>query len=166
MTVRCLIALLACCCASFAHALTTDKDQPIDVKADYAMVNEQDQVSIYTGNVTIDQGTLHIAADRVKIITSGNDVVQIIASADAGSARKAHYEQQPDDKQLVKANADKISYLVQEQRLHLTGNARLERQRDSFQGQLLFYDIQQGVVNLSRGDDQSVHISIQPRAKP
>ena len=111
---------------------------------------------------------MKINADEVQIFTSNNEVTQIIASASVEDRKLAHYEQLPDDSvELVYADAQKITYLVQEERLHLAGNARLKQQKDLFKGDLLYYDVNKGIVNLNStgkpGD--RINMTINPKTQ-
>lgn len=163
------LTVLAGLVAADATALKADHRQPIHIEADSAMIEEKKGSSVYRGDVTIDQGTMHISAHRVEIITDGDQVIQIIASADnQRDAALAHYEQQPNpDEDKVYADARKITYFVQEERLHLTGNARLKQLRDTFAGELLYYNVNEGIVNLDSGGQEGdrVIMTINPKDK-
>lgn len=162
---KALILTVAALYAGGIAALESDRQQPITIQADDAMLDEQKGTSVYTGDVTIDQGTLHIFADKVEIISDGDRVIQIIASSKGDNGSLAHYEQQPDaEEELVQADAHKITYFVQEERLHLAGNARLQQARDTFSGELLYYNINKGIVNLSGSKPEDrVIMTINPR---
>ncbi len=150
-------------------SLESDQYEPIKIQADAAIVDDSSGSSVYRGNVTIDQGTLHVSADEVEILTANGEVIQIIARMDTGSDRSAHYEQQMNPaRDMVFADASKITYLIQEDRLHLSGNARLQQVEDIFTGELLYYDISRGIVNLSSGANKEdrVKMTITPRKKP
>lgn len=164
----CLKALLLAAVALYGcnvTALESDREQPITIQADDAMIDDRQGTSVYTGDVTIDQGTLHISAHEVEIISDGDRVIQIIASSKGDNGPLAHYEQQPDeDESLVQADARKITYFVQEERLHLVGNARLEQARDTFSGEILYYNVNKGIVNLSGSTpEERVIMTINPR---
>jgi lipopolysaccharide export system protein LptA len=135
------------------NALSTDQDKPFEVEADSAIVDENLGSTIYRGDVSIVQGSLKILADEIEIITSGGDVVQIIARTDENSDRLAHLEQQPDNKERVFAEARSINYYIQEQRVNLTGEARLRQMGDEFTGEIVYYDVGQGIVNLKSGSE-------------
>lgn len=147
-------------------ALTSDGEQPLHIQADAAVMDDAKGSSVYRGNVTIEQGTLQIKADEVEIITSDSEVIQIIASADADSKNLAHFEQLPDDsKDRIYADARKITYLVQEERLHLSGKATLRQTKDILTGELVYYDISQGIMSLkSDGQQGRIDVTINPKA--
>lgn len=167
-----MLTVLAALVAADATALEADHKQPIHIEADSAMIEEKKGSSVYRGDVTIDQGTMHISAHQVEIITDRDDrdkVIQIIASADnEPDAPLAHYEQQPNpDEDKVYADARKITYFVQEERVHLTGNARLKQLRDTFAGDLLYYNVNEGVLNLDSSGQEGdrVIMTINPEDK-
>ena len=165
--------LVTCLCRgvlllpALALALDSDVEQPISIAADAAMVNETSGNSIYRGNVIITQGSLKVTSDEVEIFTADNQVIQIIARTDPDSSRLAHYQQQTNEAQdTVEAQARKITYLVQEERLHLAGSARLQQVQDVFTGELLYYDMGKGIVSLkSTGPTDRVNMTINPRKK-
>lgn len=150
---------------ALSSALETDREQPIRIQADAAMVDEKKGSSVYKGSVIITQGTLEVTADEVEIFTADSEVIQIIAKTNKGSEVLAHYQQQTNEaKDMVIADAQKITYLVQEQRLHLAGDARLQQVQDVFSGQLLYYDLGRGIVNLnSSGGSDRVNMTITPK---
>lgn len=156
-----ILVLLANC----GFALETDRTQPIRIQADAAMVDENQGASVYRGNVIIRQGTLEVTADEVEIYTTDSAVIQIIAKMDKDSEKLARYRQQMNkDADMVEADARKITYLVQEERLHLSGDARLQQVEDIFTGELLYYDLARGIVNLSSsGGSDRVNMTITPK---
>jgi len=147
-------------------ALNSDSDQPIQISADAGTVNEAAGISTYSGNVVIEQGSMHIAADEVEVVIAGKQVVQIIARSMPDSAKLARYEHLPDNADTpVMAEAKLITYLVQEERLHLSGQARLQQTQDSFSGDLLFYDVNRGIVDLKSGSGEGdrIKMTISPK---
>jgi len=150
-----------------ALAIESDRDQPIRIQADAAMVDEGEGTSVYRGNVIITQGTLQVTADEVEIYTDESEVIQVIAKSDLDSGRLAHYEQQTnEERDMVTAEARKITYLVQEERLHLSGKARLQQAGDEFTGELLYYDLKSRIVNLnSSGGSDRINMTINPKKK-
>jgi len=144
------------------YALTSDQDMPINIQADEAVIEEKTGQYTYKGAVTIDQGTMKITADKVRITTGeNNEVIEIVAFA--GEDTLAHFEQQlDDDKDIVYADARQITYHVQEEKLSLEGDASLRQSKNTFQGQSLEYDVTTGKVDLKGGDGR-VNIRLNPK---
>ena len=150
---------------TLSSALESDREQPISIQADAAIVDEKNGSSVYKGNVIITQGTLEVTANEVEIFTAAGEVIQIIAMKDKDSEVLAHYQQQINEAmEMVVADAKKITYLVHEEKLHLSGDARLQKVQDVFTGQLLFYDLKRGIVNLnSLGGSDRIKMTITPK---
>lgn len=150
--------------AQLVFGLSSDRDKPIRIQADAATVDDKKGITIYSGNVSIDQGSLLITADTVKVIMSDQEVLQIIASMLPQSKKRAHYEQDSDKKKgLVSADARMITYFLQEERIHLQGDADLNQTGDIFSGDLLHYDLKNGIVDLKGSQKKRVNIILRPK---
>ena len=161
MFVRSLIISCALLVPGIAVALSTDHKEPFLVEADSGVVDEKLGSTVYRGAVSIVQGSMHILADEVEIITNEEgEVITVIARTDEGSDRLAHMEQQPENKERVYADARRIKYLIQEQKVHLSGNARLRQMDDEFTGELVYYDVKEGLVNLKGGASSNDRVKI------
>lgn len=161
MLIRLLIFMWAFLLSGNATALSTDHKKPFLVEADSGVVDEKVGSTVYRGNVSIAQGSMHILADEVEIITNKEgEVIEVIARTDEGSDKLAHLEQQPDNKEKVYADARRIQYFILEQKVHLSGNARLRQMDDEFTGELVFYDVKEGIVNLKSGQNSGERVKI------
>ena len=161
---------IACCLlGGQAVALTSDREQPFHIQADGAEIDESTGISVYRGRVNIDQGSMKLLADEIEIHTHNSEVIQIIARMHDGNDNLAHYQQLPDEnEELITAEAREINYFIQEERLHLIGKARLYQSPNSFEGELLHYDLQRGVVNLkgresSDDGDGRINLILSPK---
>ncbi|MEZ5672702.1 MAG: LptA/OstA family protein [Thiotrichaceae bacterium] len=47
-----------------AFALSTDHNQPINIQSDTAMIDDNNGLAIYTGNVVVTQSTIRIDAEK------------------------------------------------------------------------------------------------------
>ena len=56
-----------------AYALSSDREQPIEIEADRAEADERARVTIYRGDAVITQGTLRITGETVWIYFNEND---------------------------------------------------------------------------------------------
>ena len=144
--------------------LESGADEPIDIQADAARVDEKQGKSVYRGNVVIAQGHLEVTAEEVEIYTEAGSVVRIVARGDKASNRLAEYRQQAEvPGNEVHAEADEIIWLLREDRLNFSGNARLQQSGDMFSGDLLRYDLRQKLVDLSsRGEADRIRMTLVP----
>ena len=162
-----LNALLSVVLSTFSAplwALASDKNQPIHISSDSAERNEKKGVTIYTGSVQMEQGTLRIDADKVVIHSTNNEISKIVATG-----TPAQYQQKPSpQKQMVVAKGDTIEYMLAAEKLFLINNASL-RQNDGtlMTGERIDYNIKESLVKAegSKTDAKNdrIHMVIQPK---
>ena len=71
------ILLKGLCCGLLAvslqaHALESDRKQPIEIEADQGELDQKNQSTTFSGNVVIKQGTLNIRAASVNVVRSAD----------------------------------------------------------------------------------------------
>jgi lipopolysaccharide export system protein LptA len=131
------------------QALPEDRDQPIRITADQALRDEKQGFTVYSGNVRMDQGSLHIDADKITVYHTAEEASRIVAE---GSP--AHLQQQPEpDKGLMHARAGVIEYFKAEDRVHLSKAARIEQDGSIVTGETIEYFISEQLVRAD--SDQS-----------
>ncbi|HBC49545.1 MAG TPA: lipopolysaccharide transport periplasmic protein LptA, partial [Gammaproteobacteria bacterium] len=62
--------------APAVFALPEDRDQPIEITADSAVINEKQSQAEYTGAVVVTQGTLKLEGDVVNLKTNEDGEVE------------------------------------------------------------------------------------------
>lgn len=125
-----------------AQALPTDRDQPIHIEADKATRDQKQGITTYQGRVVMDQGSIHIEADQVIIYSQEKKVGRILAT---GSP--ARFQQQPaPDKQVIKANGQRLDYRVADDKLTIEGDASVTQEGSQISGDLINYNIHLAVV--------------------
>lgn len=136
-----------------ALALAEDSGQPIRVEANSASRDDNKGILTYTGAVVIDQGSLHIEADKVTVHFADGEVARIVCEGEP-----ARYRQQPQpDEPPVTASARTIDYRMAEELLVLTGAARIEQQGSILEGEHVTYDITREQIR-ARGDETNRRI--------
>ena len=172
-----LVAMVLLASGTVAHALSTDSDQPISILADRAEHDDATRITIYRGNVVIDQGSLHITGDTVTINFDAHDEVTKITTV----GEPAHFRQLPDgDTSHRKAWAKQMEYFPEQDLIMLSGEALYEKDGSRVQADRLVYDsrnarfkaLTDAAAAASGGDDQAagkkpdrVRIQIKPRKK-
>jgi len=146
--------------ARSALALPADSQQPINIHADSAELDQNKSIAIYHGSVRMQQGTMTVTGDKMTIELEDQQVVRIIAEGD-----RAHYQQQiKPDESMVLADAKKITYFTAEERVELVGNAHLMQDNNEFTGELIKYNTNEGKVDASSNGQGSVQMILQPSA--
>ena len=148
------------------HALSTDSSQPISIVADEAEHDDATRITIYRGNVIIDQGTLRILGDTVTVIFDAHDQVTKITSVGAPS----RFRQLPDgadaDDDYRKARASRMEYFPEQDLIMLFGEARYEEGRSRVQADRLVYDsLNARFKALTDASAASAHEEQQPAEK-
>ncbi len=144
-----------------AHALPEDGQQPIHIQADAGSFDPNDGVSVLTGSVQLDQGTLRVRADSVTVSNRDRRLDRIIA--EGGPDKPATFRQrlQPGEP-FVNAHARRIDYAIAEERLELKGGAFLSQAGREFSGEVIFWDIKAGRVDARSDQPGGVRLKWQP----
>lgn len=158
------IAALACALVTTPlAALPDDRDQPIRIEADEALRDEKQGFTRYEGNVKMDQGSLHIEADRITVYHDQREADRIIAEGNPASL-----QQQPEpDKGLVKAQAGMIEYFKSEDRIRLSQSANIEQDGSIVTGDSIDYYITEQLVRADSDksrEDSRVQVVIPAQA--
>lgn len=154
-----MLFLLLLLISANAWALSSDKDQPIEVEADGVEINDSTGVSTYVGNVIISQGSMRLDADRVTIFQKNKRTDKVVATG-----RPVKFEQKPDGKRgVIKGHANRVEYYATSEMVELIGNAKLTQKGDTFASDRIRYNRKQELVQAgSRAEgSQRVKIKIQ-----
>ena len=155
-----LTALVLGVAAGNAVALPEDAEQPIHIHSDSAELDQNRSVAIYHGSVRMEQGTMTVTGDKMTVELQDQLVVRITAEGD-----RAHYQQQVKaDESIVFADAKKIVYFTQEERVELTGNAYLTQDKNEFTGEMIKYNVREGKVDAQASGQGKVQMILQPAA--
>jgi len=125
-------------------ANTKAAQDPIEIKAQYLLIDEANGISKYTGNVLFTKGTLIIKADVVTLYSDGEKLTKAVIT---GSP--ADVQHQPVNEEKVHSQANKMQYIVATEQLTLTGRAFVNQGDRHFSGELIEYDTQQRTVRAS-----------------
>jgi len=152
--------LLAILISPNGWALNSDKSKPVEVEADNFNLDEKKQITTYTGNVVITQGSMEIKADIVTIFGSKGSTDKVIATGNP-----VKFKQQPDGNQgLIRGEAKQFDYLVTKDTLVLINKATLWQSGNTFSSDRIVYDSKHSIVKA--GDNASgskrVKVTLQP----
>lgn len=113
--------------AGNALALSTDKDQPIVVEADGMEVDDGKGITTYQGNVVLDQGSIHLTADKLIILQKNGATDEIQAEG-----QPVKFRQRPDGKDKdVKGSSKQLKYKTNSELIYLIGDAVLINEEGS-----------------------------------
>ncbi|TFH88056.1 lipopolysaccharide transport periplasmic protein LptA [Billgrantia azerbaijanica] len=145
-------------------ALEGDASAPIEVEADRLELDERAGTAVYTGDVNIRQGSLHLTGARVEIHRNAEgELSRAIATGE-----RAYIEQQPSPEEpVVRGWGRTIRYHVSERRVELIDRAELHQGGDTFDGGYLEYFLDRRVVQARAEAEgveerQRVRMTLQP----
>jgi lipopolysaccharide export system protein LptA len=119
-----------------AQALESDRQQPLEVKADSTNGTLGDGVTTLRGNIEIRQGSLLIRADVAEVDKAEGKVRQVTLIGET-----AYLEQEIEEQGLVKAWAERIEYQVANGMVVFTGKAEVQHPQYEVSGDTLRYDL-------------------------
>lgn len=147
----------------------SDRDQPIELEADTVTVNDAKKISIYTGNVILNQGTLQIKADKMIV---REDIDGFQHSTCTGNPTTFKQKRTGKD-EWMQGSAQRIEYNGRMDKVQLYTNAWVKRGEDIINGDYISYDanaeyaevIGGNKVNPNGTANSRVKATIQPKSK-
>jgi len=160
-TVRATAALLLWLLPALSWSLSSDRNQPIEIEADKATLDEGKGLSVYEGNVLLRQGSLQLRGSHLSVYLKNSQVDKLILSG-----QPASYSQRLDGEENDQhAQAGRIEYLAGKQRMVLQGNARIWREEtEEFSSDRIVVNLKDNTLDAGGGGpDGRVRIILQPR---
>jgi lipopolysaccharide export system protein LptA len=135
--VRLLAAAAVLLAARPLLALDSDSEQPMFVEADAAELDEKQSISLYLGNVEVQQGSMRIWADEVLVHHQPNRQPRKIIAI----GNPVRYRQLlEDDPEEVRARALRMEYEADIEEITLIDDAELIQGEDRFQSDRIVYN--------------------------
>ncbi len=142
-------------------AAQADRTQPIKVQADKKVTKYQEGTSVYTGDVVIDQGSLHATGNRATLYLEEGELVRAVLEG-----RPATFRERDDQGNWVEGEAREADYRTAEGSVVLTGEAWLKRTGDEIRSERITYDLGTEEVQAGEeGGNARVEMILQPRNK-
>ena len=141
-----------------ASAVPIDAEQPMHIRAQAAEFDHPNGRAVYLGEVEVRQGTLRVTGERMTVHYLDARLVRITASGEPARYRQRSAE----DGGLVRASASLITYLPGEERIELSGEARLAQAKNDVAGELIHYDIASGTVDAEASGQGPVRVILRP----
>ena len=132
------------------HALSTDAQQPVQIEADFAELDDEEHTTVYVGNVVVDQGSMHMTGDRLRVnFTADKDLKEVFLEG-----RPATFKQTPDHDDDVHGRALQIEYHADLSLLNLIEKAHVTQGERLFEGHRINYDTKKSIITArsSRAD--------------
>lgn len=157
---RTLLAPSLAVCTLAAQALPEDRQQPVNLVADRAEMNQQTGVATYEGNVIVTQGTLRLTGDKVIVYTQDGELQRM-----ESFGKPTTFKQKPAaDKEEILGESLKLEYEAKTGIVTATGKAKITQVKDTFTGDRIEYDVNKDLVKARGGESTGrVQIILQPK---
>lgn len=158
-----VLAFIAAVAASpMVSAIDGDRDQPIQIEADSLEIRDNDNISVYSGNVSLVQGSMQIHSDRLTI--HFNDEKELVLMEMDGNP--ATFRQLNNDNQEMLGRALRLDYHEADSLLVLSGKARFENNGDIIEGSTIRINTESDFVEANgAAADERVRVVIQPKSR-
>lgn len=156
-----LLLLLLLQCPFSVLALSSDRDQPINIEADSLDIDEANGVSTYQGNVHYTQGSIVMDADIMIVHSRDGQIHKFEAFGNP-----AHYQQELDNEEgRLDAKAKSMEYVSESQRLVLRESVHVMKGVNLFTGNVIEYSTKDEIVSARKAEsgEERVQVIIQPR---
>lgn len=142
-------------------ALSSDRDQPMNIEADRVELDDATGISTYHGNVTVTQGTMVLTGDRMTINSKNNEIQSVFVDG-----QPATYRQRPDNKdQDVRAHSLRMEYYTDPEQIIMLKQAEVSQEGNILQSERIEYDVVKDKVNAGTSQpNERVRITIQPKS--
>ena len=161
-----LLAIVLALLSSPVISLPDDKNQPINIQSDKAEQNTKKnrEVTVYSGSVIMEQGSMRLEGDKVTIYSKDQSVYRVVSLG-----KPAHFRQQSElNKSPVMAYGDTITYNVTEEIIVIVGNASVKQDESTVKGQSIEYHVKSEKIKARGNNDKStrVHMVLEPSKRP
>ena len=122
--------------AAPAHAEKADRNKPIHLEADRVTVDDAKQISTFTGNVILTQGTMVLRGDRMEVRQDRDGFRQGVVWGNL-----AYFRQKREGyDELIEGWSERIEYDSRADKLQMFNRAMLKRGQDEVRGNYISYD--------------------------
>lgn len=119
-----------------SHAELADRNKPVNLEAEQVSIDDAKQISTFTGNVVLTQGTLMIRGDTV-VVKQSNEGLQ----HGTATGKPASFRQKRDGvDEYIDGYGERIVYDSAKTTLDLFGNARMKRGQDEVSSEHITYN--------------------------
>tara|TARA_B110000438_G_scaffold114780_1_gene112479 strand:- start:2496 stop:3062 length:567 start_codon:yes stop_codon:yes gene_type:complete len=150
------------CLTLFSHVygLSSDFEQPIEIEADFAELDDEKGVTVYIGKVIVVQGSIVMTGDRLTArFTSERELEDAVLEG-----RLATFKQTPDLGGLdIEGEAEIVEMHAFENIFYLTGKAKVTQGQRLTQGHRISYDTERSLATVRASKRNGLGGKLDPR---
>jgi lipopolysaccharide export system protein LptA len=145
-----------------------DSDKPVHLEADQVLVDDARQISTFTGNVKLTQGTMLIRGDRIVVEQDKDGFKRGTVYGNTASFR----QKREGLDEYVEGYGERIEYDTRAETVDFYVRARVVRDRDEVRGEHITYNQKTEIFQVNGGagaenePPKRVRAILQPKSKP
>lgn len=160
-----LLCAILCGYTGAAIAERADRDKPVHLEADQVSIDDARQISIFTGNVQMTQGTLSISGDQIIAVQGKQGFEHGTATGQPAGFRQKREGMD----EYVEGYGARIEYDAISGIMNIYGQAHVKRGQDDVRGEHITYNPKTEIFQVSGGtsplpEKGRVRVVIQPKA--
>ena len=163
-----LLATFLLLCSPACFAESADRNKPIHLEADQVMMDDAQQISTFTGNVRLTQGTLLLSGDKIVVVEDKDGFKHATAYGNTAEFR----QKREGLNEYVEGYGKRIEYDTRTDTLNFYEKARLKRDLDEVSGDHITYSAKTEVFRVDSSEagsgnvpPQRVRAVLQPKSK-
>ncbi|MCJ8296498.1 MAG: lipopolysaccharide transport periplasmic protein LptA [Colwellia sp.] len=160
------LKVIALTCSLFlfssAHGAKEDLEQEITIKSQRQSADLKNKIASYLDNVSIQQGSISITADIVKVFSSIDKNSGEKTDTYLAKGNPAVFQQKLEDGSLIRLQADEITYIPNANTITISGNALVKQAGSEVSGNEITYNTLSEKLEAQGSDNQSVTTILQP----
>lgn len=134
-------------CTPLCFAERADRDKPIHLEADQVRIDDAQQISTFTGNVKLSQGTLLIRGDKIVVKQDKDGFKHGTAYGKTASFR----QKREGLNEYVEGYGERIEYDTRAETVDFYVQARLKRELDEVLGEHITYSAKTEIFQVNGG---------------
>lgn len=143
-------------------AISGDTLQPVHIEAESLEIRDTDNISIYSGNVRLVQGSLNIQSNKMTLHFDTNDNLVLLEMIGSPTT----LQQLNGKGQKMRGQADKLDYHKTQSLLILKGNAQFENASNFIEGNIIQINTETDHIEASGSEPADrVRMVIQPKPR-
>jgi lipopolysaccharide export system protein LptA len=164
---RLLLLCLVLFYSAHSFAERADRDKPIDIDADQAIVDDAKQISTFLGRVVLTQGTMVIKGDKLLVVQDKSGFKHGTAYGQTASFR----QKREGLNEYVEGYGERIEYDTHSDTVDFYVQARVKRAQDEVRGEHVIYNSKTEIFQAdakgaaTTGAPVRVHAVLYPKAK-
>lgn len=141
-------------CPTACFAEQSDRNEPIHLEADQVLMDDAEQISTFTGNVRLSQGSLLIRGNKIVVVQDKEGFKHATAYGKAAEFR----QKREGFDEYVEGYGERIEYDMRTETLNFYVQARLKRNLDEVRGEHITYSVKTEIFQVNSGSASSENI--------